>query len=159
MKNTFKKLISKKLEALPDNKALMSWDLQIAFQNASGEELSDYLPELQEAVDELEKRKQIRVEMLQNNSSFRIVKGLQFDELISNSNNQINISALTAENVQVGNKNIMNIGVSSEEFIEALKAISNDTDKSKTVIGELTDYAKKGVGLAETISKFIALVG
>lgn len=92
----------------------------------------------------------------------RIVKGINFDKWEASMNpesasNQINISSLNAQNVQVGKGNTMNVNVTPEEFLSALNTMQQDPEKAKSVLSELYGYVKNGLSFGETVAKFISL--
>jgi uncharacterized protein YecA (UPF0149 family) len=158
-----KKVIYNKLSSIPDKKALLFPDLQIAFHNGTGKSLSDYLEELKKIADELEADQFAKFEKLPSGMP-RILKGVNFNKWSSimnpkRTNSQINISSFNANNVQVGNENTMNVGVTPEEFVEALKSLTKEPEKAKSIIDQLSGYVKEGVGIADAVTKFMALIG
>ena len=162
MKETIKKVIYNKLRALPDNKALLWPDFQVAFDVATGQSLNDCLDEVQVAADELESAQFARFEKLPN-GMLRILKGIDFDKWEASMNpkqeSQVNIGSVNAQNVQVGNENTINFNVTPEQFVEALNKMNKDSKKSKSVLKQLNSYVKKGVGMGELIKKLVTLIG
>ena len=162
MRDAIKKVIFKKLISLPDNKALLWPDFQVAFDVATGESLNDHLEEVQSVFDELESQQYVRLEKLPN-GMLRIIKGVDFDKWESNMNprqeRNINIGNVNAQNVQVGNENIMHINITPEEFINALDKLAKNPEKSKSVIEKMKQYLKQGLSIGELVKKFVALLG
>lgn len=79
MKEKIKKLIYNKLSSLPNNKALLLPDLQVAFSTATGKNLNDYLDDFEKVAENLEKDGLARFEKLPN-GMLRVVKGIYFDK-------------------------------------------------------------------------------
>ena len=162
MRDAIKKVIFKRLISLPDNKALLWPDFQVAFDVATGESLNDHLEEVQSVFDELESQQYVRLEKLPN-GRLRIIKGIDFDKWESSMNprqeGNINIGNVNAQNVQVGKENIMHINITPEEFINALGKLAKNPEKSKSVIEKMNQYLKEGLGIGELVKKFVALLG
>lgn len=162
MKEKVEKLIFNKLRDLPRNKALLWPDLQVAFDMATGESLNDHLETVQEVADELEKADYARFDKLPNGMP-RITKGVDFDKwenkmAPSNSGGQLNIGSLSAQNVQLGDGNTMNVNITPQEFIDALERMQKDPEKAKSVLSQLNDLAKQGLSFGQTVAKFIGLM-
>ena len=162
MKEKIKKILFNKLRELSSNKVLLWPDLQVAFDVATGKSLNDHLEEMQEVADELEKADYARFEKAPNGMP-RIMKGVDFDKWENkmspiNRGNNLNIGSLNARNVQVGDQNTMNVNITPEDFIGALKKMQNDPEKAKSVIFQLNDLAKQGLSFGHTVAKFIGLI-
>jgi len=162
VKKKIEKILFNKLRELPSNKVLLWPDLQVAFDVTTGKSLSGHLEEVQEVADELEKADYARFEQAPNGMP-RIMKGVDFDKWKNkmNPNNQgsnLKIGALNAHNVQVGDKNTMNVNITPEEFIGALDKMQKDPEKAKSVLSQLNDFAKQGLSFGQTVAKFIGLM-
>lgn len=157
------KVIFNKLDSLPQNKALLWPELQIGFEVATGQSIKDHLDDVQAASDELEAKGYARFEQLPTGMP-RVVRGIHFDQWRnemkpSAPSNQINISSLNAQNVQVGNENTMNVNITPEEFVDALNRIQQDPEKARSSLSQLNELVKKGLSFGETVAKFISLFG
>ncbi len=161
MKDAIKKILFTKLASLPDEKALLWPDLQIAFEQATGHSINGYLNDVQAVADELEEAGYARFDKLPNGMP-RIVKGIDFDKWAnamdpSSSSSQINISSLNVQNMQVGDGNTMNVNITPEEFLNALNKMQKDPEKAPSLLSQLNEQVKKGLSFGETVVKFIAL--
>ena len=159
-RKAFEKVLYSKLESLPEGKALLWPDLDIAFYNFTGERLQDYAKDIPSIIEELKKKRFVRFETLPN-GMIRILKGINFDEwkvlIVSNNQTKYNIGVISGHKVQIGDKNIMEINISCEDFIKYLNRLIENPKDGKTIIDKLTEYAKSGVGLIEVVNKFIEL--
>ena len=129
MKEDISKILYKKLSSLPDSKVLLWPDFQASFNATTGQSINDHLEDTQEVLDELEASKYIRCEQLPNKMP-KLIKGVNFDawgQVMSptQNNNPINIGAVNASNVQVGNQNSMVVNVTPDELVEALTKLRN----------------------------------
>ena len=71
----------------------------------------------------------------------------------------ISIGSLNAENVQLGNENIMNVNVTPDEFVALLTALTAKPEAEKTsIFSILTDLVKTGVSVGELLIKLKALL-
>lgn len=161
MKDAIKKILFTKLASLSDKKVLLWPDLQIAFEQATGHSINDYLDDVQATADELEVAGYVRFDQLPNGMP-RIVKGIDFDKWAdkmdpSSSSNQINISSLNVQNMQVGDGNTMNVNITPEEFLNALNKMQRNPEKTPSLLSQLNEQVKKGLTFGETVAKFIAL--
>ncbi len=162
MQEAIRKVIFNKLRSLPDSKAVLWPDFQVAFDTATGQSLNDHLDDAQLVFDDLEAKQYARIEKLPN-GMLRIIKGLHFDKWESEMNpkqdRNINIGNVNAKNVQVGNENTMNINVTPEEFVDAISKLAENPEKSHSIIKEMTSYLKQGLSIGELVKKFIGLFG
>lgn len=160
MKEKIKKIIFNKLSELSSNQALLLPDLQIAFQNATGKSLNEHLEIVQAAVDELESAEYARLET--GSRMPRILKGVDFDKWgedlnSKNSGSNLHIGSVNAQNVQLGDSNMMNINITPEEFVRALAEMQRQPERAKSVLNEINEHVKSGLNLGQTIAKFTAL--
>ena len=71
----------------------------------------------------------------------------------------ISIGSLNAENVQLGNENVMNINVTPDEFVVLLKTLTKKPEAEKTsIFSILSDLVKTGVSVGELVIKLKALL-
>ncbi|TYB95221.1 MAG: hypothetical protein FXF54_04780 [Kosmotoga sp.] len=162
MKKKIRKVLFNKLQELSPNKVLLWPDFQLAFEVKTGESLNDNFATVNEVMDELEKADYARLVRSQNRLP-TITKGINFDEWEremnpNNSGSYLNIGALNAQNMQVGNENIMNVNITPEEFIEALEKMQKKPEKASSVLSQLNFLAKQGLSVGQTIAEFIRLM-
>ena len=162
MKDKVKKVIFNELRDLPSNKVLLWPVLQVAFKGATGEYLNNHLDVVQEVADNLEQVGYARFKQLPNGTC-RISKGVDFDQwensmIPKDSSRQLSIGSLSAQNVQVGDGNTMNVKITPDEFVNALSKMQKNPEKAKSVLSQLSDYAKEGLSLGQTIATFIGLM-
>ena len=161
MEKTIKKVVFNKLKSIPDNKALLWPDFQVAFDETTGKSINNFSEEVLSVCNELEDNQFARLEKLPNGMP-RIVKCIDFDiwesSMNSSKESQINIDNFNAQNVQVGNENAMNINVTPEEFINALDKLLQNPKKSQSVLEKLSGYLKQGLGVGELAKKLVTLL-
>jgi len=164
LKESIKKVLYNKINSIPDNKALLWPDFQVAFDVATGRSLNDYIGEAQNIAEELESQQFVRFEQ-RPNKMIRIVKGVNFDKWSqimnpNQMNNQTNIGSINANNLQVGNQNQMTVNVDPAQVISALSAlISKRPEDAKSIVDKLGGYVKSGATIAEVLAKFVSLMG
>lgn len=163
MKEKIKKTIFNELSKRTSNKHLHMFDLQVAFQTATGEKLGDFMEDLQSAVDELEQDDFARFEKLPN-KTFRVVRGVDFDKWESemrqgDQKSEINIDTLNADNVQVGDNNTLNINNSPDDLVAVLQLFIDKPEQGKSLLDKLKGYIAKGASLADSIRKLFELAG
>ena len=165
-----KKNLLKTLKNLPDNKRLPYTnfldDTHLYFINTLG--INDF-PKVKNYVNESlkEVREKGYVNIINNGYTerdFIITKGFDFDEWIMEMENKneskIHINNVSGTNIQVGNNNIQNIDYTAEDFIKTLVEFEKkSSEEKKSIISQLTELTKKGVDLAEIISKFSSILG
>jgi hypothetical protein len=161
---TIEKVLHKILSPLPHNKALLWPDIQVGFDNLTGESIRDHFDVVKKVIDELNDEKVLRFEMAPNGMP-RMWKGINFDNLESamsprSSNSHISIGSLNAQNVQVGNENNMNINITAEQFANALSSLaSKKPAESNSIVEKVASYVAKGATVAEAVTAFVGLVG
>jgi hypothetical protein len=141
MREDIKKILFNKLSSLPSNKILLWPDLQVAFNAATGESLSNHLEDAEHAFNELEAEKYVRLEMSPNHMP-RIFKGVNFNSWgqamnpVQN-NNPVNIGSLNAQNVQIGSQNTQITNLSLAEVVKQVAA-QNDA-QAKGLLRQLLE--------------------
>ena len=75
------------------------------------------------------------------------------------SKSQINISSLSANSVQVGNGNVMNISISAEKFASALSSLAEKpVEERKSIVEKITSAVAAGATVAEAVSTLVGLL-
>ncbi len=88
-----------------------------------------------------------------------ITKNKMKADTMNESSNQINITELHADNVQVGSENIMNINLTPDEFISLMEKVSRKPEKEKTsIFDKLKSAAKSGASIMSIIGKMKDIV-
>ncbi len=73
--------------------------------------------------------------------------------------NHISIASLTAQNVQVGNENKMDIGITADQFANALSSlISKPPEESQSIVEKIFSRVAMGATVAEAVSTLLSLV-
>jgi hypothetical protein len=161
---TIAKVLHKILSPLPHNKALLWPDIQVGFDNLTGESILDHLVVVEKVINELNDKKVLRFEKAPNGMP-RMWKGINFDNLESamsprSSNSHISIGSLNAQNVQVGNENNMNISITAEQFANALSSLaSKPPAESKSIVEKVASYVATGATVAEAVTALVGFVG
>ena len=143
--------------------ALSFPELKAYFQIISKENMNNYAEIAQKILNELIKKNYLNWEERPNGMSF-FTEGLHFDkwEAIMNpqtNNGGISIGSVNANNVQVGNQNTMNTGVTAEQFIKALTAFNAKTEpEKKSIMDKVLSVVSAGADVAAAVAAFIALV-
>lgn len=138
-------------------------ELKAYFQIVSEENMNDYGEIAQKILNELIENKYLNCDERPNGMVY-LTEGLNFDqwETIMNpqtSNGGISIGSVNANNVQVGNQNTMNTGVTAEQFIKALTAFSTKTEpEKKSIMDKVLSAVSAGADVAAAVAAFIALV-
>ena len=136
--------------------------LAAEFQILSGELMRDYAEVVDKIINNFIDKHVLIMDQLPGR--FPILrKGINFDEWEEKMNPQkssISIGSVTAQNVQLGNENTMNIGTSTEQLVKAMALLRDKPeDEKKSIIDEFISAVGKGVNLAEAVSKLIMLIG
>jgi len=158
------KVLHKILAPLPQNKALLWPDIQVGFQNLTGESISDHLVVAEKVINELHDKRILRFEMAKNGMP-RMWKGINFDKFESatssrSSNSHISIGSLNAQNVQVGNENNMSINITAEQFANALSSLANkQPEEAKSIVEKISSFVATGATVAEAVTKLVGLAG
>lgn len=161
---TIQKVLHKILAPLPQNKALLWLDIQLGFENLTGESIGDHLAVAEKVINELDDMKVLRFERGLNGMP-RIWKGINFDNLESamsprSSKSHISIGSLNAQNVQVGNENNMNISITAEQFANALSSLANKPpEEAKSIVERVSSFVATGATVAEAVAKLVGLAG
>lgn len=160
--STIAKILYKILSPLSDNKALLWHDVQVRFDNLTGESINDHLDVLEKVISKLDEEKILRFELAPNGMP-RMWKGINFDNLEASinprsSNSHISIGSLSAKNVQVGNENSMNINITAEEFANALSSLaSKPTEERKSIVEKISSLVGAGATVAGAVTALIGL--
>ena len=143
----------------------MLWpDIQVGFENLTGESIFDHQNLVNQIIDELVEGKVIRYEIA-SNSMLVIWKSINFDKLESamnspQSNAQISIGSLNAQHVQVGNDNSMNINITAEQFANALSLLAQkESEEANSIAEKISSFVANGATMVEAVAKLIGLVG
>ena len=161
---TIKKVAHQLVSALPQNKALLWPEVQIGFQNLTGESLNDHLEAVHKVFCELDEKKILRFEATPNGMP-RIWKGVHFDTLEAvmnprSSNSHINIGSLNAQNVQVGNENNMSIDITAQQFANALNSLaSKPQEEAKSIVEKVSSLVATGATVVEAVATLVGLAG
>jgi len=161
---TIKKAFHKILAPLQQSKALLWPEIQIGFENLTGESINDHLAVVEKVINDLDDKKVLRFEMAPN-GMHRIWKGINFDNFESamsprSSNSHISIGSLNAQNVQVGNENNMNISITAEQFANALSSLANKpAEEAKSIVERVSSFVATGATVAEAVAKLVGLAG
>lgn len=161
---TIAKVLHKILSPLSQNKALLWPEIQVGFDNLTGESINDHLVVVEKVINELNDNRVLRFEMLPNGMP-RMWKGINFDNLESSmsprsSSSHISIGSLNAQNVQVGNENNMNISITAEQFANALSSLANKPpEESKSIVEKVASLVATGASVAEAVTALVGLVG
>jgi hypothetical protein len=161
---TVTKVLQKILAPLPHNKALLWPDIQVGFDNLTGESIRDHVAVVEKVINELDDKKVLRFEMAPNGMP-RMWKGINFDNLESamsprSSNSHISIGSLNAQNIQVGNENNMNISITAEQFANALSSLANKPpEETKSIVEKVSSFVATGATVAEAVAKLVGLAG
>ena len=161
---TTAKVLHKILAPLSQNKALLWPEIQIGFDNLTGESINDHLDIVEKVINELNEKRILRFEMLPNGMP-RMWKGINFDNLESamsprSSSSHISIGSLNAQNVQVGNENKMNISITAEQFANALSSLADKPPaESKSIVEKVASFVATGATVAEAVAALVGLVG
>ena len=161
---TIAKVLHKILSPVSQNKALLWPEIQVGFENLTGESINDHLGVVEKVINELNDNRVLRFEILPNGMP-RMWKGINFDNLASSmsprsSSSHISIGSLNAQNVQVGNENNMNISITAEQFANALASLANKPpEESKSIVEKVASLVATGATIAEAVAALIGLVG
>lgn len=80
-------------------------------------------------------------------------------EMNEETQGQVNISNLHAENVQVGHQNKMNVNITPAEFIQILEKFNHQPkEKRASIINQMIDFAKSSNSVVSLISELKDLV-
>ncbi len=137
-------------------------ELKAYFQMISNENMSDYGETVNKILNELIDNKYLNWDKRPNGMVY-FTEGLHFDKWEAKMNPQtnnggININSVNANNVQVGNQNTMNTGVTAEQFIKALTAFSVKTEpEKKSIMDKVLATVSAGADVAAAVAAFIAL--
>ena len=140
--------------------ALSIPDLQVNFQKISGESMRDYGDVVEKVVNEIVDKGFLNYERRGAGMPY-LTEGLNFDQWEAKMNPQANnggfsIGTLNASNVQVGNQNTMNAGVSVDQFVKALETFGGKPEAEKKFIIDKV-LAAVGTG-ADVVAAVAALV-
>ena len=161
---TIEKVLHKIISPLPQTKALLWPEIQIGFDNLTGESIQDHLVAVEKVINELNDKRILRFEMLPNGIP-RMWKGINFDNLESamsprSSSSHISIGSLNAQNVQVGNENNMNISVTAEQFANALSSLADKPPaESKSIVEKVASFVATGATVTQAVAALVGLVG
>lgn len=161
---TVTKVLHKLLSPLSQNKALLWPDIQVGFNNLTGELIQDHLVVVEKVINELNDKRVFQFEIAPNGIP-RMWKGINFDNLESvmnprSSSSHINIGSLNAQNVQVGNENNMNISITAEQFANALSSLADKPPaESKSIVEKVASFVATGATVAEAAAALVSLVG
>lgn len=154
MKTKIEKFLFKQISNLTDNKYLVWYDFDVAFQNTFQKQTQEFIEVIQEVVNELADRDYIIVD---NFKIPKFGKGINFDEwekkMAGKSTNSINIENLHSVNTQVGNNNTFSNGVSAEEFLAFIEKLEKSDDKP-TLFSKIKEMVSTGVGLSKIVEFF-----
>lgn len=162
--STVTKVLHKLLSKLPHKKALLWPDIQVGFENLTGESIGDHIPVVEKVINELNDNRVLRFEMAPNGMP-RMWKGINFDNLESamsprSSNSHISIGSLNAQNVQVGNDNNMSISITAEQFANALSSLANKPpEEAKSIVEKVSSFVATGATVVEAVAQLIGLAG
>jgi len=143
------------------------WQMMTEIQELNQLEIDAFNVALDECIDsgiiELKESKSSRkeelititragVELITNNK-------LRAKEEKNKESQNISIGSLNAENVQLGNENVMNINVTPDEFVVLLKTLTTKPEAEKTsIFSILSDLVKTGVSVGGLLIKLKALL-
>ena len=160
----FEKCIYKSF-AKKNGPALSAPELYANFQIISGESVRNYSDLAEKVVKRLIESKYLKFENRLGGMGY-YTEGLNFDEWETKmnpqaSNNGFSIGTLNlqnAQNVQLGNQNKINAGISTEEFIHALTLLRNKPEEEKnSILDKVLSTVNTGVSLASAVATFSLL--
>ena len=146
---------------LASNESKLWAELQGQFQIQLNESMQPYFDKVMEILDRLQQEHILIVDSLPGRMP-SIRKGVLFGNWAAkmtpqkNTPNSIKIGSLNAENVQVGNDNVFNVGAPIKEFAKAVEMFANKPEKEqKTNAVKIIAYVTSGATL---VSALIALI-
>ena len=143
--------------------ALSYLELKANFQIVSNESMNDYSGEVEKVIKKIVDNRFLKCEERPNGMPY-FTEGLNFDQWETKMNPQTNnggfsIGTLNAGNVQVGNQNTMNNGVSADQFVKALETFNGKPEaEKKSIMDKVLAVVSAGADVAAAVAAFVALV-
>ncbi|QND84659.1 Uncharacterized protein ChrSV_2433 [Chromobacterium vaccinii] len=159
-----KKFIFNEISDLTYGKGKQYNEIRLALHRRVGDtDIQQYEAKLLGILQELSVKRLLNVEQYTGGQMI-IRKGIDFEiweEEMSPKqfNGGISVQSINADNVQLGNENVMHINIAPEQLIAALTNLTNKPpEEAKSVIEKLSSFISGGASITEALAKLITLV-
>ena len=144
----------------PPTRAVLIGDLSAAYNSLTGRSLSDEMESLAETANSLEEMGYVTAGRCGNGMP-RISRGLHFDEweraMNPSESKSTNIGSIEGNNVQVGDHNTQQINVTPQQIVDALEALVDKPEQSKSILDKLKYLAQTGGSVSAILGQLIGL--